>query len=692
MNISLLNVDIFGEVWSALKSFFFGILYAILKALLFIVDFCETIVKKLAGIDSIYYNGQLVNENSGDTITGDIIEVIIRTDVVRNLLISLLVLGIILLLLVTFISVWKTEWDFGKEGNSKTKILTGALKALFNFIAVPVIAFFGIFVGNALLRAIDSATMGGESQTFSSFVMSSSFANACKDTSDLWVRENMKSNINVGTEANPEYKKGILCYFTDANGNLQTQEIIEAFQSNTKMPKPSGEDIGYVIVDTNGSATAFREYNTRLENGTFVFSYDDSDLVTTFFDNSKINYLLVYLILIFIIKAMLTITYGLIKRLYYVVILFIISPPIVAMSPINSKALDEWKKMFIANVCSAFITVAIYNIFLSIYPMFQNISLFTTVGGIENFFVQLIFIAVGLQVIAGLSGEISKMLGLKDVYADSTDKGKTLWGGALGMAGSAIKPASTVIGKIGKYAAMTKYHGLGEAAKSLGKDVAGGAKGVINKSPIKGFVDNMGLGGLSEGKNFKNANEIPDQLKTVKIANKGALNDLKNARNDINNLHLYGDKKIGNKQIMENINNDESYKNYIQSKNTIDRYKGQWKDLNAEQRKEKQDAQKYLKNLSASDKSQLETKQKFKDAYDIASNTGGSGLLKGIKQDSAVKRMQKQKLNMSLSEKEQNKIKQTNEAIMRQNAKDTVKLENQNSTSKTDNSKKETKK
>ena len=54
------------------------------------------------------------------------------------------------------------------------------LKALFNFIAVPVITFFGIFVGNALLRAIDDATAGGTNVKMSDIVMTSIATNALR--------------------------------------------------------------------------------------------------------------------------------------------------------------------------------------------------------------------------------------------------------------------------------------------------------------------------------------------------------------------------------------------------------------------------------------------------------------------------------------------------------------------------------
>ena len=112
MNISLLN-GVVSEIVQAIKDFFFGILYWILKALCYVVDLCQILVKKLAGIDvdGLMFGNEIVNgSESSSTVTGDIVEILLRSDIVRNLFISLLVLGIILLLIVTFVGVCKTEW------------------------------------------------------------------------------------------------------------------------------------------------------------------------------------------------------------------------------------------------------------------------------------------------------------------------------------------------------------------------------------------------------------------------------------------------------------------------------------------------------------------------------------------------------------------------------------------------------
>ncbi len=513
MSLSLLNIDIL----QGIKDFFYGILYWILTSLCKIVDFCQILVKKLAGIDTegMLYGNQIVNgsENSS-TVTGDIVEILIRSDIVRNLFISLLVLGIILLLIVTFVAVWKTEWEFGKDGNSKTKIFNSAFKALFNFIAVPVVAFFGIFVGNALLRAIDGATKGDTNRSMTSFVLSSAFANATRyeyryeGDNNKWINANLAVVYKTDADGNKiqengqyviEYQ-GILNYFkSGSNNEIQVDQILKAFQNNAKIPKQTALDKKYRVLNSDGSDAG---YTYALEQGEFTFSFDDSTLTTMFFDNSKINYIMMYIVIFFMIKAMLTITFGLVKRLYYVVILFIISPPVVAMSPINDKALGEWRKMFIANVCSAFVTIGIYNIFLSIYPAFEKIK-FPGVPNIINFFASLLMVAVGLLTIDGLSSSIAKWFGINELVAESTDKGKSLWGNAFRTAGTGFLPLSLgaqAIGKGVQYGMTARYQGLGAAAKQFGKDVAGGTSSLLSKTPVDNMIQGAGIYGRDKGK------------------------------------------------------------------------------------------------------------------------------------------------------------------------------------------------
>lgn len=639
MRLILLN-GIVAQIGQGIKDVFFWILYTILKALCYVVDLCQLLVKKLAGIDTsgMLWGDKVVSgAEDSSTVTGDLVEIIIRSDIVRNLFISLLVLGIILLLIVTFVAIWKSEWDFGKDGNSKTKTINSALKALFNFIAVPVIAFFGIFVGNALLRAIDGATGGSNEKSMTSFVLSSAFSDACRynyryeGDNNAWVNANLTVYYEKDSEGNfvldesgnrKVTGQGILNYFRSSNGDVQVNQILDAFKNDHTISKDKVSSAKYRIYNSDG--TEATEYTEALVEGKFTFTFDNGDLVTMFFDNSKINYILIYIVLFFMIKAMLTITFGLVKRLYYVVILFIISPPIVAMAPINDKALGSWRSAFISNLCSAFVTIGIYNIFLSVYPAFEKIK-FPGVGSFVNFFVSLLMISVGLMCIDSISGMIAKWFGVGELYSDSTDKGKSIWGGAFSRAGSGFKPLTMglgAVGKAGQFVTTARYEGLGAAAKNLKTDTTGAIKGAFDKTPISTMYK---ASGMTEGlKTFKDDSKhkqtlgVKDSMKGLRQANKSAINDFKSLGKDLG--------VSARKKSVNGILNNQDYQNYVKNEGIVKKYAGQWAKLTSEQRQEKMKAKKYMQGLSKAEIQTRKKQQDFVDTYDTVKKTGGRGL------------------------------------------------------------------
>lgn len=489
------------QIINAIAQWFYNLLFTVLMWFKDVFDMCYILVRKLAGIDTYYYNGQAMGTGAADsgTVTGDIIEVLIRSDIVQNLFLTLLVLGIILLIIVTFIAVWKTEWEFGKDGNSKSKVINAALKALFNFIAVPVITFFGIFVGNALLRAIDDATSGGENVKMSDIVLTSIATNALR--ADHQGETFNYELINLNNTVNAETGQvGLYQYFMNSKGEIVTNDILTAFKNNSTI-----KTSGVYYVDATGMGMDVLGVNQKLENGTLVFTFDDEQVVNVFFDKGKFNYVLGYLVLIIMLKTMLEITFGLVKRLFYLVFLFIVSPPIVAMAPVNDKSLPKWREAFIKNAGSAFVTIGIYNIFLSIYPLFDRISLFGSSDrvlfgifplSLLNGFVSLLFVCVGLLVVNQISKAISEMFGVHDLYDQSTEKGKSLWGDAFGLAGKALKPLTLpakVVGKGTEYVSSAFVNGPKDTFKRMGKDLLGGAGKMANAGPLAEMWKNAGV-------------------------------------------------------------------------------------------------------------------------------------------------------------------------------------------------------
>lgn len=660
---------------------FYSLLWSILMWFKDIFDFCYTLVRKLAGIDTYWYNGQQMGTATSEgAVTGDVVEAIIRSDVVRNIFISVLVLGIILLFIVTFISVWKTEWEFGKEGNSKGKIITASLKALFNFIAVPVIAMFGIFVGNALLRAIDSATAGGENVLFTDMIMTSVASNALRadymgeSVNSKFIEANRTSGVTEGENGEQtEGKAGIYYYFSNAKGDIDTETILYYFRNQVTF---TGKNYQLVNNEETGGISSIDDYaiNNKLDNGTLVFTFSDGEIVDVFFDTSKINYLLAFMVMFFMLKSILTITYGLVKRFFFVVILFIVSPPVVAVTPINSKALDEWRKQFVGHLTNAYVTIGLFNIFMSIFPIFEKIQFFAGGDTILNSFATLLMVAVGMLSLNEIIKTINEIFFGKgfDVGSQSTKDGKTLWGRAFNQVGGALKPmtiAGHAAGKIWEYGNKARYQGVGAAFKSMKDDTISGAKNLGSKAikagPLGDMWESMGTDKVKD--KFKNVTAmrkdwgVPETKKAVRTAGKAAKTQTSDAIRALNGgRNLHGKKRD---EFIENVKNDPKLAKYNATKKTMEELEAKLaKDPNYQLTDEEKLAKRrWTAYTNFSHKSKKETQNSLVEGDSSKKALGHAG-------DNTVARKVKLQNETKMSKKATDKAKDAEEAIVKTTA------------------------
>lgn len=564
-----------------------SVLFWIVRMGVWVVNICETFARKLVGLDTYYYNGQLIdaNTNSGTTITNDILEVLVRSDVVRNLFLSLLALAIVLLIIVTFVSVWKTEWNFEKEGNSKSKVINAAFKALFNLIAVPVIAFFGIIVGNALLRAIDGVTSGNAERNMGTLIMTSLMTEDCIRASVGDSRSQALINANLGTfEYNGETVQGFMELFVKSGtGEIDSQAILNAFNSGQTIKWNIIQNYRFNKPDRKWGFDGYIDHvNNKIEKCVqtqtdFVFTFypgtggsSTDPLLKLMFDSWGINYFVGYMIMYFMISSMLKITFAIVKRLFYTVILFVVCPPIIALAPLNPKPFEEWKKIFISYLCCAYVTIAIYNIFLTIYPLFEGISLIGETG-FERFFEKMLFIAVGLITINDLSGEIAKALGVGELYSSSVDKnGKSLWSGAFKTAGSGFKPITDIgkaTGKAIQYGNIQKYAGANAMWKQMGEDAKDSILGKKNKDGVRegGLLgkDTL-LGSARDGSGFDKA--LSPYLKTKQFRDENMVGATEKAYSEAEEhaqksfIESYNDYAKANNKKMIDAKSEDAFK------------------------------------------------------------------------------------------------------------------------------------
>lgn len=356
-------------------------LYIVFMGICKLLDIFELIAKKLAGMDVIYMNGSPVN--------GDLTLSLLNDANVWKSFTAMLALGSLLLFVTTFIAVVKSQMSQGQRTSVKT-VVTNFIKALINFTIVPVLCFAGIYFGNHLLRALDAATNQSSANTVSGavFLCASFDANKARNPSSRLVEDYL--GPDASSDANTFNGTFKISNGTDTAATAIDHAFVQQKSGNCTMkyhvmhklllgspfagiPANPVPIFGGLL---NGDADEGGIWYIE-GTGNITFTYYNVSLVSIYYNMMTFNYVIGIGAGIMLLFAYLDLIFGLIKRLYYIVTLFIIAPPIIALYPLDEgRALNSWKQQFVGNVISAYSAVVCMNIYLMLMGVFQGVTLF----------------------------------------------------------------------------------------------------------------------------------------------------------------------------------------------------------------------------------------------------------------------------------------------------------------------------
>lgn len=462
-------------------------------------NLCNIIIKlvrALAGIETYWYNGSMVNPNQ--SAQGDVVINFLQEQGLINVFISLFVLAIVLLFIVTFVAVIKSEWSQvgDAKGNNKFAVISKSIRALINFVTVPVVAILGIIVGNELLKAVDGATHSGQyDYGISNIVLQGITENASwvyiADSDSQKIINNNAGNVVIDGET----YRGIYSLFV-SSGQYDEAAISKAFVQNLKVPTDVRISVSDVPWLPEGVA---EKLNEKIAAGEMYFNYQDVDMMSIFYKLGSVDYIVGFIVLYVLTSFLFSISFGLVKRIYTLSVLLLISPPVVAVTPLDSKALERWRSAFLKNLLSIYGPIVGCNLFFILIPYVRRIQLFkpTVFGaGVLNYFVTMLFITAGASFVKDFSKMITDIIGGGDLHSESVDKnGNSLWTSTAQTAGKAISTfagaPTRAVSDMVNFGKTAKYEGWGKALGGI-KDNA------IKKS---GFL--QGLTGATVGKDGK---------------------------------------------------------------------------------------------------------------------------------------------------------------------------------------------
>lgn len=150
---------ILGDLIDALVDLFYRILYKLFSCICVLIDFIKEIFYKLCGIETVNIEG----ENT------DLLSSLMRSEVIRKVFLSVLLIGVILLVIFTMIAIVKSNYQ--EKQNYKTVLVKTAQSMIILFI-VPFTVLAGIVLTNTIMSSINlsmqsnltgaNATIGGQ--------------------------------------------------------------------------------------------------------------------------------------------------------------------------------------------------------------------------------------------------------------------------------------------------------------------------------------------------------------------------------------------------------------------------------------------------------------------------------------------------------------------------------------------------
>ncbi len=355
-------------------AYIFGmIFYGLQIGIFYVIDTVQMVVRKIAGLPAYSLNGE---RTYGYVIDGvekndDLVMAFLESDTVRSVFISVLIAAIFLLFIATVVAILKSETDM--KNNAKGPIFGNAIKSIVYFFMVPVVCYLGIIVSNLVLKTLDGAT-SRDAISFSSQVFCASAYNANRITSDSdFAKEVYNLKIVPGsallTESDME---------TDS-GRLKLANLVDDAFRRGLTPVTDGssssrdnQNTTYVTINTVGS--------WGLGSSDYSFNrYDVKDyrLVFYFYDVVGYNYLIGYAAGLTILGMLLNLLIGVIRRIFELVTLFVVSPAVVALMPLDGgDKFKTWKDNFIKRVFSAYGPIIGMNLCFMVLEMLQNVTLF----------------------------------------------------------------------------------------------------------------------------------------------------------------------------------------------------------------------------------------------------------------------------------------------------------------------------
>ncbi|MBO5954703.1 MAG: hypothetical protein J6Q13_01895 [Clostridia bacterium] len=400
------------------------ILYPLFSIIFVVISGVQSIFYSFAGIGNASFDGKPITNGStangkvsgGEDNTGLIYHLLTRP-LVKNLLLSIMVLCLFLIIIFTVMAFIKNAYSAKPKGWKD--IIANSIKGLANFVLLPVCCLLGIWLGNILLQAINGATSGPGG------------------TTDM----SRKLFIAAAYNANE---------FRDGDQNAKVKPTDGDYEDLMKLKNytwdlrylDTGEKYDFGKIEENQTRAYYAAIVDEIYASTNISIYEwgSVGLCYTLFE---VNYIVLIVGGIFMLYVLGALSVAMVRRMFLLVVLFVVSPAVCALYPLDEgKQVGTWKSKVIEQVLSAYGSVAGLNIFFAILPLVEKIQFLTEWAYGINQILQLFIMITGLVVVKDIISLITGFVGGEDAYAKGSGMIKTAKDKALTHGHTAVKAAS----------------------------------------------------------------------------------------------------------------------------------------------------------------------------------------------------------------------------------------------------------
>ena len=484
-------------------------LYLLITFAMQIVDIIQLLFQKLAGLD-VYYvteNGTATKE-SGDFLIYFLRKVLFEKGTLNTVFWSIVILGLFLLVFATIVAVIRTQYNYDEKPVSPTKVVGQAIKSLLSFAIVPIVAFFGVYLGNIFLQAINSATtVQGDTMKFDESAKIKLEPYTLSDGKKTYSGINLFGQ-NIGMR-NDTFSGMVFRASSYRANRIRNNANFRALCDGSKETMAgsvySGVTFGMFEVTANDYETAAKRlddafvFNYRLDQFAYVnwkastetaltmsvgvlfndftvagyavpyktFSRYNVAWVWFYYDLWQFDYVMAIISIVALAIIYLNITSAMMKRAIELTMLMVVSPAVVAVTPLDGGGMQKrWRENFIKKTLSAYGAVVGVNLLFIILPIIRNVNFFNI--PIVDTIVQLLFTIVGLTCIKDFMKMMSELVGGEDAQSIGADVNKKIADTAMKVGSVAASVAMPAAGAL--KGMMTKSIG-GLAGKGVGKGI-----------------------------------------------------------------------------------------------------------------------------------------------------------------------------------------------------------------------------